>query len=39
MSLRYVSWLPISYRGNNEKGHFSYQLETAQLPFEVLITS
>jgi hypothetical protein len=33
------AWLPISYPGNNGTGHFSYQLETAQLPFRVHITS
>jgi len=33
------AWLPISYPGNNGTGQFSYQLETAQLPFRVRITS
>ena len=31
------AWLPISYPANNETGHISYQLETAQLPFGVRI--
>ena len=31
--------LPISYPGNNWTGCFYYQLETAQLPFRVHITS
>jgi len=33
------AWLPISYPGNNGTGHFSYQSETAQLPFGVHTTS
>ena len=33
------AWLPVSYPGNNATGHFSYQLEKAQLPFGVHITS
>jgi len=33
------AWLPISDPGNNGTGHFSYQLETDQLPFGVHITS
>jgi len=33
------AWIPISYPGNNGTGHFSYQLEVAQLPFGVHITS
>jgi len=39
MSLRYGSQEPISYPENNGTGHFSYRLETAQLPFGVHITS
>jgi len=33
------AWVPISYSGNNGTGHFSYQLETAELPFGVHIIS
>ena len=31
-------WLPTSYSGNNGTSHFSYQLETGELPFGVHIT-
>jgi len=39
MSLRYASLATHFLSWNNGTGHFSYQLETAQPPFGVHITS